>query len=337
MNKPQTHVRNVAINTFAIEPPCIVIQPAEIFSIRNRTLYKMQKLKRRRCDVRLHIFIKDVSWCALLPVLLLHFIYHLHWESSRWSKLLQSGEGGKVPPLRPPAQVRAHSQGTGQWEASEGPCESPVAGPSPRPETHPPLVPTGRTRSRWPGRQARPNGGRLTQPPSNAAEPGRPAPPPPPLSSGRPRRPRIPAPGAPGRKHPGAAPSTWAARAGAASGAACSPSPAALPPPGAARCPPAGDSAPRGQAGAALPRLGGRARGESPGWAGGGTVPGARTPRLSASRGASGLAQCSGSGLCRLDRAPACGRRKRKQSRFEHTNRKEHCKNILQSDRGKNA
>lgn len=73
-----------------------------------------------------------------------------------------------------------------------------MAGPSPRPETHPPLVPTGRTRSRWPGRQARPSGGRLTQPPSNAAEPGRPAPPPPRLSSGRPRRPRIPAPGARG-------------------------------------------------------------------------------------------------------------------------------------------
>lgn len=79
-----------------------------------------------------------------------------------------------------------------------GPCGSPVAGPSPRTETHPPLVPTGRTRSRWPGRQARPSGGRLTQPPSNAAEPGRPAPPPPRLSSGRPRRPRIPAPGARG-------------------------------------------------------------------------------------------------------------------------------------------
>lgn len=45
------------------------------------------------------------------------------------------------------------------------------------------------------GRRGRATG-RLTQPRSNAAEPGRPAPLPPPLSSGRPRRPRIPAPGA---------------------------------------------------------------------------------------------------------------------------------------------
>ncbi|XP_051029984.1 translation initiation factor IF-2-like [Phodopus roborovskii] len=184
--------------------------------------------------------------------------------------------GGKVPPLRPPAQVSRAQPGApgGQQRPGEGPCWT-VAGRTARPRTRPPSVPTGRTRSRWPAwAAARRQADSAAQqccgtgtacPAAPAAELG----PPPPAADPRPRGPG-------GRKHPGAAPSTWAARAGAASGAARSPSPAAFPPPGAARGPPVGDSAPRGAAGAALPGARRpRARRASPrGGLEAGTVPG---------------------------------------------------------------